>query len=127
MSFRTERSRSEESNVDAGSCVDEEQAGTARAHLIDGATASKLTEIFKALSNPTRVRIISSLSHTELCVHDIATILGMSQSAISHQLRILRDMRLVKFRRQGRHVYYSLDDEHIEDLFNQGLDHILHE
>ena len=98
-----------------------------RADLVDGPTAMKLAETFKALSDPTRVRIISALSHAELCVHDIAATLDMTHSAISHQLRTLRELRLVKFRRAGRHVYYTLDDEHIQDLFRMGLDHILHD
>ncbi|MFQ5856000.1 MAG: ArsR/SmtB family transcription factor [Anaerolineae bacterium] len=99
----------------------------AQPYLIDDVTATRLAETFKALSDPTRVRIISALSHTELCVHDIAATLDMSQSAISHQLRTLRELRLVKFRREGRHIYYALDDEHIQHLFRQGLDHILHD
>lgn len=94
--------------------------------LIDGPTASRLASTFRALSDPTRVRIISVLSHNEMCVHDVANSLGMSQSAISHQLRTLREMHLVKFRREGRHVYYTLDDEHVHSLFDQGLDHIKH-
>ncbi|MFQ5342466.1 MAG: ArsR/SmtB family transcription factor [Anaerolineae bacterium] len=97
------------------------------ADLVDGPTAMKLAETFKALSDPTRVRIISALSHAELCVHDIAATLDMTHSAISHQLRTLRELRLVKFRREGRHIYYTLDDEHIQDLFRMGLDHILHD
>jgi DNA-binding transcriptional ArsR family regulator len=107
--------------------VDAGLAHVARANLIGDATAVRLAETFKALSDPTRVRIISILAHAELCVHDIAATLEMSHSAISHQLRTLRDLRLVKFRRQGRNIYYSLDDQHIQDLFRQGLDHILHE
>ncbi len=107
--------------------LDQDRAREAQPHLIDDATAERLAETFKALSDPTRVRIVSILSHTELCVHDIAATLGMTHSAISHQLRTLRELRLVKFRREGRHIYYSLDDEHIQDLFRQGLDHILHD
>lgn len=109
------------------SCFDPHRVRAAQSHLVDDKTATWLAETFKALSDPTRVRIISALSHNELCVHDIATVLDMSQSAISHQLRSLRELRLVKFRREGRHVYYTLDDEHIHDLFHQGLDHILHD
>ncbi|MFQ5595961.1 MAG: ArsR/SmtB family transcription factor [Anaerolineae bacterium] len=97
------------------------------ADLADEVTAEKLAETFKALSDPTRVRIISALSRAELCVHDIAAALDMSHSAISHQLRTLRELRLVKFRREGRHVYYTLDDEHIQDLYQMGLDHVLHD
>ncbi|RME43904.1 MAG: transcriptional regulator [Chloroflexi bacterium] len=107
--------------------TDRERVREAQSQLIDGQTAIRLAETFKALSDPTRVRIISVLSASELCVHEIAETLGMTQSAISHQLRTLRELRLVKFRREGRHIYYTLDDEHIRDLFHQGLDHILHD
>ena len=82
--------------------------------------------LFKALSDPSRVRIISALSQTELCVFDLAATLGMSQSAVSHQLRSLRELHLVRYRKQGRHVYYEHDDEHIRDLFQRGLEHVEH-
>jgi len=82
--------------------------------------------LFKALSDPSRVRIISALAHTELCVYDLAATLGMSQSAVSHQLRSLRELRLVRYRKEGRNVYYQLDDEHIQDLFQRGLEHVQH-
>ena len=98
-----------------------------RGQMIDDLTASKLARTFKALSDPTRVRILSALSQSELCVHELAACLDMSQSAISHQLHTLRDMRLVRFRKEGRHVYYALDDEHIEVLFQCGLDHVEHD
>lgn len=106
--------------------MDEGRVQEASAHLVDGLTATRMAEAFKALSDPTRVRIISALAHSELCVCDIAAALGMSQSAISHQLQTLRALRLVKNRREGRQMYYSLDDEHIHSLFKQGLDHALH-
>jgi DNA-binding transcriptional ArsR family regulator len=106
--------------------IDEDRVREAATHLVNGLTATRLAETFKALSDPTRVRIISALSHTELCVCDLAATLGMSQSATSHQLRTLRQLRLVKNRKEGRQVYYSLDDEHIYSLFEQGLDHALH-
>jgi len=112
--------RCEEINVDEG------RIRGAQENLIDGLTATRLARTFKALSDPTRVRIISALSHSELCVHELAACLGMSQSAVSHQLRTLREMRLVRFRKEGRHVYYTLDDEHIHDLFHRGLEHIEH-
>lgn len=85
-----------------------------------------LSNTFKALSDPTRLKIIYSLSKSQLCVCDIATILGMTQSAISHQLRLLRDMKLVKFRKEGKLVIYSLDDSHVLELLEQGLDHVKH-
>lgn len=89
-------------------------------------TFQYLAEIFKTLGDPTRIKIIHALSQSELCVCDLAEHLAMTQSAISHQLRVLRNNRLVKYRREGRTVYYSLDDEHILLLFNQGLCHVLH-
>lgn len=106
--------------------VDEAKVRQAREYLVDGPSATRLAEVFSALSDPTRVRIISALSHTELCVYDLAATLEMSQSAVSHQLRSLREMRLVRYRKQGRHVYYQLDDDHIHDLFDRGLEHIEH-
>lgn len=93
---------------------------------VDLATADRLASFFKALSDPTRVRIISALAASELRVGDLALALGMTQSAISHQLRMLRELRLVRTRKEGRMVYYALDDDHIEDLYRQGLDHVLH-
>lgn len=107
--------------------VDEVRVQGAQQHLVDGMTAARLAETFKALSDPTRVRLISALSHSEMCVHELAAAVGVSQSAASHQLRTLREMRLVRFRKEGRHVYYTLDDDHIHDLFHQGLEHIEHD
>ena len=85
-----------------------------------------LADLFKVFGDSTRVRIISALIHEELCVCDIAALLGMSKSAISHQLRALRQTKLVKHRKEGKVVYYSLDDEHVEAIFAQGLNHISH-
>ena len=103
-----------------------ERVQTALTHLVNPETANHLAETFKALSDPTRVRIISMLSTTELCVCDLSAALGMSQSAVSHQLRTLRDLRLVRRRREGRQIFYTLDDEHVGDLFRLGLDHVSH-
>ncbi len=83
-----------------------------------------LSEIFGVLADSSRLKIIYALSKEELCVCDIAGILGISISAVSHQLRILRNMRLVKFRKEAKMVYYSLDDRHINRLFNEGLKHV---
>lgn len=94
--------------------------------LINVPTANRLGELFKALGDPTRLRIISLLLENELCVHTLEAALGMSQSAISHQLRVLRQLQLVRFRKEGRHVYYALDDEHVHELVKQGLLHIEH-
>lgn len=94
--------------------------------LLDDQMAARLAELFKALADPTRVRMIGLLAHAELCVGDLCTLLGMSQPAISHQLRLLRTMHIVAARKQGKHVFYRLDDEHIHSLFHQGLAHVEH-
>ena len=83
-----------------------------------------LAEFFRVFGDSTRTRILYALSQSELCVCDIASLLGMGQSAISHQLRILKQMRLVKFRRDGKSVLYSLADSHIETILDQGMEHI---
>lgn len=83
-----------------------------------------LADTFSALGDPTRVRILDALSHGELCVCDLAAVLGLSQSGVSHQLRLLRGMRLVRPRRDGRVVFYSLDDQHIMAIFRQTLQHV---
>src|SRR3712207_9573643 len=87
---------------------------------------SKLADLFKVFGDYTRIRIIYALFNKELCVCDIAEILNMSQSSISHQLRILKASRLVKFRKEGKAAFYSLDDEHISKIFDSGLEHIKH-
>lgn len=97
-----------------------------RAQLVDDNTAARLAELFKALGDSTRVRIISALSTTELCVCELAATLDMSQSAISHQLRVLRQLQLARRRRAGRTIYYSLDDDHVSTLFREGMDHVQH-
>jgi DNA-binding transcriptional ArsR family regulator len=89
--------------------------------------ANRLAEVFRALSDPSRVRIISALVDMEMNVGAIAEQVGISESAVSHHLRGLRQMRLVRARKEGRQVFYSLDVEHIADLYRRGLDHILHE
>jgi ArsR family transcriptional regulator len=83
-----------------------------------------LAEFFKVFGDSTRIRILHVLSHAELCVCDISALLLMSQSAVSHQLRILKNARLVRNRRDGKVVYYSLDDEHVKDILNVGCEHL---
>ncbi|MBO3446210.1 MULTISPECIES: ArsR/SmtB family transcription factor [Clostridia] len=83
-----------------------------------------LAELFKVFGDTTRVKILYALFANEMCVCDIADLLGMTQSAISHQLRVLKQARLVKFRKEGKTVYYSLDDSHISQIFDCGLNHI---
>jgi len=95
-----------------------------RRRLLDARAGSALAETFKVLGDPTRVRMLDALAQSELCVCDLATLVGLSESAVSHQLRLLRNMRVVRSRRTGRMVFYALDDEHIIGLFEQGLRHV---
>lgn len=83
-----------------------------------------LAELFKVFGDTTRIKILCALFEAEMCVCDIASLLNMTQSAISHQLRVLKQARLVKYRKEGKVVYYSLDDSHIKSIFDQGLLHI---
>lgn len=86
-----------------------------------------LAEFFKVLGDSTRIRIICALFQNELCVCDIANVLGMTQSAISHQLKTLKQARLIKGRRDGKVMYYSLDDEHVQQIFDLGIIHLTHQ
>lgn len=106
--------------------IHEDRVQVAQAHLLEGLTATYLASIFEALADPTRVRLISALMEGELCVCDLSAVLGMTQSAVSHQLRLLRGLHVVRARKEGRVVYYALDDDHIRELFQMGLDHVLH-
>ena len=90
-------------------------------------TVEALAETFRILGDPTRVRIVDALADRELCVHEIADQVGISESAVSHQLRLMRAQRIVRGRREGRCVYYALDDQHVLSLFQQGLRHVTEE
>ena len=90
----------------------------------DPTIVQALADTFRLLGDPTRVRIVDALSEGELCVCDIAAHIGISESAVSHQLRLMRSQRLVRGRREGRCVYYTLDDQHVLSLFQQGLRHV---
>lgn len=92
--------------------------------VLDEDTSIELAEFFKVFGDATRIRIISVLSKSEACVGDIAALLNMSQSSISHQLKILRNDKLVKYRKEGKVVYYYLADNHVEDIYEEGLEHI---
>jgi ArsR family transcriptional regulator len=98
-----------------------------REQLMARPAVEALAETFRILGDPTRVRILDVLSVGESCVCDIAALVGISESAVSHQLRLLRGMRLVRPRRSGRQVYYSFDDQHIMSLFQQGARHVTEE
>lgn len=113
-------------------CIDPhskpERAEALRSRLPDERTAQELAEIFRVLTDPGRVRlIVALLEGGELCVCDLADATGLSQTACSHNLRLLRSRRLVRYRRQGRNVFYALDDAHIRLLLDVALQHVAHE
>lgn len=106
--------------------VNEVQVRRVQRQMPDAATLHQVADIFATLGDPTRARIVFALSQSELCVCDLAVLLNMTLSAVSHQLRILRHLGLVKFRKMGRMAYYSLDDEHASELLAQALEHVEH-
>jgi len=114
----------EDVEICQGHCVHPDKVADARAGLEPGPTYGRLAELFGALADPTRLKIVHSLLQQELCSCDIAASVGTSASATSQHLRILRSLRLVKSRRLGRLVYYSLDDAHISLLVQVGLTHL---
>jgi len=104
--------------------IHEEVVAKVREQMPDEETMLNLADLFKMFADSTRVKIICALLGAEMCVCDIAALLGMTKSSISHQLRSLRQTKLVKNRRDGKIVYYSLDDDHIQNILSQGLSHI---
>lgn len=104
--------------------VDARKVKRVAKQMISAEATALLSETFKILGDPTRIRVAYALSREELCVCDLANLLGVSQSVVSHSLRSLRHMKLVKHRKQGKTVYYSLDDEHILSLLEVGLRHV---
>jgi ArsR family transcriptional regulator len=117
--------------IDSPQCecnvIHEDVVGRVRGEMPAAEHLYDLSELFKSLGDQTRLKILFALSRNEMCVCDIAALLEMSQSAISHQLRVLRNVRLVKYHKVGKVVYYMLDDEHVNELFRQGLDHVEHQ
>ena len=105
-------------------CLHPELVRAARATLLSNGEAQDLAAIFSVLADPTRVRLVQALAERELCVCDLANVLGMRQSTVSHQLRLLRALRIVRFRKEGRVAYYALDDAHVAGLLVQGLEHV---
>jgi DNA-binding transcriptional ArsR family regulator len=95
--------------------------------LVSATVSERVAQTFKAMADPTRVRILHALALAELCVCDLAQLVQISESAVSHQLSLLRALRIVRRRKMGRHVYYTLEDEHIRSLIEQGLAHQSHE
>ncbi|HEX2491579.1 MAG TPA: metalloregulator ArsR/SmtB family transcription factor [Blastocatellia bacterium] len=104
--------------------IDEGKVKRVRRAMKPDAAVTALAETFRLLGDPTRIKIALALSREELCVCDLANLLGVSQSAVSHSLRALRQMRLVRFRKSGKIAYYALDDDHIEHLLNEGFRHV---
>lgn len=98
----------------------------AKAELISDETAQRLADLFKIFGDVTRIKILQVLARREMCVCDIAAVIQMGQSAVSHQLRLLRNARLVKYRKDGPTAWYSLNDDHVYTLLSQGLEHIEH-
>lgn len=105
-------------------CIHPELVKKAKTRELGDKAVLHLSEIFKTMGDPTRLRIINTLLLGEMCVCDLSFVLGMENSAVSHQLRILKDRRIVKLRKEGKIAYYSLDDEHVVALFHGGLKHI---
>lgn len=94
--------------------------------MLPASEINGLSAIFKIIGDPTRIRIMWALNQTELCGCELAAVLGTTKSAVSHQLRTLRDAKLVKFRREGKNIYYSLDDDHVTDIIKLALVHLKH-
>lgn len=117
----------EDTNIESCSCntIHEDIVIKVKDLLPQDEILYDLAELFKAFGDSTRVKILCALFESEMCVCDLAAVLGISQSAVSHQLRTLKASRLVKFRRSGKIVYYSLEDEHIKHIFNEGFKHIV--
>jgi len=107
-------------------CIHEEAVAEVRQQMLGEDEVQSLADTFKTLADPTRVKMLFALLNRELCVCDLAAVIGASDSAVSHQLRILRTQKLVKFRRDGKIMYYSLTDNHISTLFKQAIEHIEH-
>ena len=93
-------------------------------NIPDSVTLQSITDIFKALSEPSRLKIVTALATCELCVCDLAAVSGSSESAVSHQLRILRNLKIVRYRREGKIVFYRLDDDHVKSLISQSIEHV---
>ncbi|WP_442871526.1 ArsR/SmtB family transcription factor [Anaerosporobacter sp.] len=106
-------------------CVHEELLTSVKSIMPDEEILYDLAELFKIFGDTTRIKILCALFESEMCVCDIAELLGMTQSAISHQLRVLKTAKLVKNRKAGKTVFYSLADEHVKRIFDQGLSHVL--
>jgi len=117
---------SEKNEIERCSCnvIHDDIVSKVRENMPQEENLYDLAELFKVFGDTTRVKILYALFSSSMCVCDIAALFNMTQSAISHQLRVLKQARLVKYRKEGKIVYYSLDDDHIKNIFDQGLNHI---
>ena len=119
------RSYKRRKNMDKSTIVNQDVVNQVVEALPDEEILYDVAELFKVFGDSTRIKIICALFESEMCVYDLAAALSMTQSAISHQLRILKTANLVKFRREGKLIYYSLDDEHVQQIFDAGFKHVI--
>jgi len=108
-------------------CVNPENVELVRSSRLEDGVILDVAQIFKVLGDPTRIRIVEALRIRELCVGDLAALMEISQSGVSHQLRVMKQERIVKSRREGKMIYYSLDDAHIEALIDIAIEHVTHQ
>lgn len=127
-SYERSYDMSADKNIAVCDCtvIHEETVGRVRERMPDDQLLDRSADFFKVVGDRTRIRILHALYQSEMCVCDIAVLLEMNQSAISHQLRVLKQADLVKYRREGKIVFYSLDDEHVMNILDQGLVHVGH-
>ncbi len=126
MQMRKTKSKQNKREVCEVFCINPKKVEAVRKVMQTDGVIKKLAQTFKVLGDPTRTQILYALAQDELCVCDIAALLGKTPSAISHQLRVLRNLDLVKYRKDGKIAYYSLNDAHIRNLFAEGLEHVKH-
>lgn len=125
--MKNEKNNQKLNNDDRCDCnvMHQEAIDLAKKYMPESNVLASMADFFKVFGDPTRIKILTALTETELCVCDIAFILGMTQSAISHQLRVLKQAKLVKSRKEGKVVYYMLDDEHVKQIIDLGTVHVV--
>ncbi len=111
-------------NKDEFLCVHEDVVEKVKSQLPPDEILYDLAELFKVFGDTTRIRILYALFESELCVNDMAQLLGLSQTAVSHQLRVLKNNKLVRFRKEGKIVFYSLSDDHVRSIIEMGMEHV---
>lgn len=111
-------------NRDEYLCVHEDVVNKVTAQMPPDEMLYDLAELYKVFGDTTRIRILYALLEAELCVNDMAQLLGLSQTAVSHQLRVLKNNKLVKFRKEGKIVFYSLSDDHVKSIIETGMEHV---